>query len=102
MVGPKQSEEEWFAKFEIQMIRDARRKRERALKEKEEKASKPTNYMLCPRDGEKLKGEKIGEISVDICPKCEGIWLDRGELEEILLAKEENKKNTFRKILGLK
>jgi Zn-finger nucleic acid-binding protein len=28
-------------------------------------------------------GEKQG-IEIDYCPKCRGIWLDRGELEKII------------------
>jgi hypothetical protein len=97
---PKQSEEEWFAKFEIQMIRDAQRKRTKSGSEQQE-PEKPSNYMLCPKDGTGLKQEKIGEIEIDICEKCGGIWLDRGELEEIILAKASDKKGFFRKVLGM-
>jgi len=99
MVGPKKSEEEWFAKFEIQMIRDAKRKREQAEENKATGESKPDNYMLCPRDGAKLETELIGDIEVDVCRECKGLWLDRGELEEIFLTKEEEKRGFFRKLL---
>ncbi len=40
--------------------------------------------MKCPHcDIELLLGEKTG-IEIDYCPKCRGIWLDRGELEKII------------------
>lgn len=40
--------------------------------------------MNCPVCDEKLREvEKYG-VSVDICPGCKGVWLDRGELEKIL------------------
>ncbi len=100
-MAPKQSEEEWFAKFEIQMIRDAKRKREARHHEKESisEDKKPDNYMLCPRDGAKLEAKHISDVEVDICPECDGLWLDRGEMEEILLARDEDKKGFFRKLL---
>ena len=40
--------------------------------------------MKCPIcEIELLIGEKTG-IEIDYCPKCRGIWLDRGELEKII------------------
>jgi len=102
MVDHKKSEEEWFAKFEIQMIRDAKRRREEELRSIKIEPELPLNFELCPRDGTKMEKKHIGEIEVEICPKCEGIWLDRGELEDILLAQEEDKKGFFRKLVGFK
>ena len=40
--------------------------------------------MKCPvRDVELLMSEKQG-MEIDHCPKCRGIWLDRGELDKIM------------------
>jgi len=40
--------------------------------------------MECPRDGVTLVKEHVeGDVEVDICPACGGMWLDRGELEAI-------------------
>jgi Zn-finger nucleic acid-binding protein len=40
--------------------------------------------MLCPIcNVELLMAEKQG-IEIDYCPKCRGVWLDRGELEKII------------------
>ncbi len=40
--------------------------------------------MKCPHDGSDLaKREYESDIEVDICRKCDGIWLDQGELERI-------------------
>ena len=38
---------------------------------------------LCPTDGAVLAKSQKGEIIIDVCPKCSGIWLDSGELETI-------------------
>lgn len=40
--------------------------------------------MQCPRDGETLVSETYeGDVVVDRCPSCRGIWLDSGELKTI-------------------
>jgi Zn-finger nucleic acid-binding protein len=40
--------------------------------------------MKCPRDGSPLNTEKYeAQIEVDACPTCHGVWLDKGELEQI-------------------
>lgn len=40
--------------------------------------------MLCPVDGETLKMSERSGIEIDYCPKCRGVWLDRGELDKII------------------
>jgi Zn-finger nucleic acid-binding protein len=40
--------------------------------------------MQCPVDAtELLMAERHG-VEIDYCPKCRGIWLDRGELDKII------------------
>ena len=39
--------------------------------------------MKCPRDGTILAPVKIYGIELDKCHKCDGIWCDRGELEDL-------------------
>ena len=40
--------------------------------------------MLCPIcNVDLLLAERQG-IEIDYCPKCRGVWLDRGELEKIM------------------
>ena len=41
------------------------------------------NVTKCPLDGEKYYEHKFGSVMIDICPKCDGIWFDPGELEKI-------------------
>lgn len=40
--------------------------------------------MKCPVDGETLVITERGGVEIDYCPKCRGVWLDRGELDKIL------------------
>jgi Zn-finger nucleic acid-binding protein len=40
--------------------------------------------MRCPIDGSELNISDRQGIEIDFCPKCRGVWLDRGELDKIL------------------
>lgn len=40
--------------------------------------------MQCPICDDRMKEvERLG-VSIDICPGCKGVWLDRGELDKLL------------------
>ncbi len=40
--------------------------------------------MKCPVDGEVLVIADRSGVEIDYCPKCRGVWLDRGELDKII------------------
>ena len=40
--------------------------------------------MHCPVDGEELVITERSGVEIDYCPKCRGVWLDRGELDKII------------------
>lgn len=40
--------------------------------------------MQCPIDGSELAMTDRQGIEIDYCPKCRGVWLDRGELDKII------------------
>ncbi len=40
--------------------------------------------MNCPIDGAALVITTREGIEIDYCPKCRGIWLDRGELDKLI------------------
>ena len=42
--------------------------------------------MQCPRCNDELKASDLGEygfVIIDVCPKCEGAWFDKGELDRL-------------------
>jgi uncharacterized protein len=60
----------------------AEQERQRRLRREQEAAAKGTGPTgLCPRDGAKLEPRSEKGITIDACPACGGVWLDRGELE---------------------
>lgn len=40
--------------------------------------------FTCPVDGTVLVPVERAGIEIDHCPKCRGVWLDRGELDKII------------------
>ena len=40
--------------------------------------------MRCPVDEEVLQISERQGVEIDYCPRCRGVWLDRGELDKIL------------------
>ena len=40
--------------------------------------------MKCPIDNTDLQMTERQGVEIDYCPKCRGVWLDRGELDKII------------------
>ncbi|OYW43410.1 hypothetical protein B7Z28_00860 [Candidatus Saccharibacteria bacterium 32-45-3] len=40
--------------------------------------------MQCPIDKTELAMTDRQGVEIDYCPKCRGVWLDRGELDKII------------------
>jgi len=34
----------------------------------------------CPRDGSRLVAHKENGLTIDVCPTCQGMWLDKNEV----------------------
>ncbi len=45
--------------------------------------------LRCPNDGSRLVEVERSEILIDACPECRGVWLDRGELDKILVRERQ-------------
>ena len=41
--------------------------------------------MRCPNCQSRLVEVERSDVLIDACPQCRGIWLDRGELDKILV-----------------
>jgi Zn-finger nucleic acid-binding protein len=40
--------------------------------------------MQCPIDQTTLSMTERQGVEIDYCPKCRGVWLDRGELDKLI------------------
>lgn len=45
--------------------------------------------MKCPIDDVELTMTDRSGVEIDYCPKCRGVWLDRGELDKIIERSED-------------
>ncbi|MBX9614802.1 MAG: zf-TFIIB domain-containing protein [Caulobacteraceae bacterium] len=42
--------------------------------------------LLCPNDNSSMQTVERSGVQFDMCPTCRGVWLDRGELENLMAA----------------
>ena len=54
------------------------------LKARLERVERRDPSPACPKCGGRLESYSLHEILLDRCQGCGGIWLDRGELEQIV------------------
>ena len=73
-------EEEYFRRKDKESLE---RLREAIREEAHERGGDPVT-MSCPRCTGKLHSEVYDEVNIDRCDNCGGIWLDAGELEQII------------------
>ncbi len=55
--------------------------------------------LQCPKCDGTLYETEYENITIDVCDKCTGVWLDAGELAQ-MAAKEEGTGGWFGKIFG--
>ncbi|HXD32257.1 MAG TPA: zf-TFIIB domain-containing protein [Pyrinomonadaceae bacterium] len=72
-------EEEYFHRKNKEAIEKMREK----MRVAEEAKTAGTSSMQCPRCDGTLETKTFENVEVDICPKCGGLWLDSGELEQL-------------------
>jgi hypothetical protein len=104
----RRREDDWFRRNEEKLLEKARlarekREIERAAHEKGEERQrlKDLHFMRCPKCGHAMNETTLEEILVDQCGFCEGLYFDAGELGQLLLKRDEDRKGFLRRILGL-
>jgi len=76
---PSRNEDEYFAKQNLEIIHEMRVK----LDAERKKAERKAHHNKCPRCGGDLKATHAEHVRIDECGECGGIWLDKGELEQL-------------------
>ena len=82
-VKPSDPEEEYFARVEMERRRKVAEERQAELQEQERQQRRTLHFMKCPKCGMDLEEIPFGEVRVDKCFGCEGIWFDKGELDNL-------------------
>ncbi len=79
----------WFDADELTHVNDQHRKSGRGLQVTRDETikvddSQPRHCPVCPRTKLVRRLFSLGTgVEMDCCPKCQGVWLDFGELEAI-------------------
>lgn len=47
----------------------------------------------CPADGGPMSPRQIGALTIDVCARCSGVWLDEGELAALKRAEQHIRDN---------
>ena len=102
---PSNTEEEYFAREEIEKKRKLALQQAQATESKKKEELKKLHFMKCPKCGMDLqtvtKGSGKTAVEIDTCFNCHGIWLDAGELEAVTkMAGEENSGAVMKSIMG--
>lgn len=104
----KKNEDEWFHRHEKDLIKNLKRDREHrekemaaALKAEEARKRKELHWMKCPKCGADLVEKPIEGVHVDECTLCEGVFLDRGEIEQFVMKQRREPSSFMKKLLGL-
>lgn len=82
---PSDNEDEYFAREDAELRRQLRMRAdaERAKKEQEEK-------NRCPRCHVAMVPRQMDHVTIDQCPQCGGVWLDKGELDILSTGRREH------------
>jgi hypothetical protein len=96
-IEKREEEDKWFKEHEKELIEAAKEKK----RIEQEKKQKELHFMHCPKCGHELHHIEVEGIILDKCDKCEGIWFDKGELEELQRRQEEQKKTFFGRFMEI-
>ena len=76
---PSRNEDEYFARQNLEKIQEMRQK----LDADRKKAERDAHLQKCPRCGGDLEERHAEHVKIDECQECGGIWLDKGELDQL-------------------
>src|SRR5437773_150751 len=80
---PTQQEEEYFARLEFERRRKVLEERETQAAEEERRRILAVARGRCPKCAGELVPVPYRGVELDKCSRCQGVWLDVGELEEV-------------------
>lgn len=83
---PSRNEDEYFVKMDAELLKARRAK----LDAERLKRERSIHLMKCPKCGADLVEREMQHVKVDQCTECEGIWLDKGEMEMLIHTEESS------------
>jgi ribosomal protein S27AE len=83
-VKPSEQEEEYFARLEFERRKQALAEQQPPADVEATQQQAAVTQFRCPKCGASLVATHYKGIEIDKCSRCQGIWLDSGELERML------------------
>jgi hypothetical protein len=81
---PTEQEDEYFARLEFERQRKVLDERESRAAEDEQRRILSVVRGRCPKCGAALIAVSYRGIELDTCSRCQGVWLDFGELDQVV------------------
>ncbi len=91
-------EEEYFARQEFEKRKKILHEQQMAMQEKERTDMKDLHFMHCPKCGMELIEIDFKGVKIDKCSECQGVYLDDGELEQLM---EPEKAGVMKSLMGI-
>lgn len=79
----KAQEDEYFVRKERELLEKMKAKQQAEAQQ----VAKEAAALKCPRCATVMNESTFQKVVIDQCPACNGVWLDAGEIEQ-LVAKE--------------
>ncbi len=86
---PSNTEDEYFAREDIEKKRKLALEQAAQTQQAEKDRLKALHHMRCPKCGMQLQAVMHGNVEIDSCFNCGGVFLDAGELQALLEDKKE-------------
>ncbi len=82
---PSTIEDEYFVREDAEKKRKLALQMKKQLQADEQRALRELHFMHCPKCGMKMQEVKMRgvDVDVDVCFACNGVFLDKGELEHL-------------------
>jgi hypothetical protein len=81
---PSKAEDEYFVRQELERRKQWAKEQSVKMAAEEKKRLRDLHYMKCPKDGTDLQTIELHGVKIDQCATCSGIWLDQGELDQLM------------------
>jgi uncharacterized protein with PIN domain len=78
---PSKNEQEYFLLRDAEWLKERRALLDAERQSREASPGASPTGMRCPRCDGTLVSRAFHHVMIDVCPKCNGVWLDNGELE---------------------
>jgi len=101
MEKPKAQEEEYFLREDIEKLRKLALQQAAETESRQRTELQQLHYMKCPKCGMDLHTLKKGTVEVDTCFNCNGVWLDAGELEQMVQGHAGREHKVIESVLNL-